>query len=97
MGLLRIRVPDEAPSDVIFFREIGDIGLEETPLRIRKDGLTAGFELLDINLHIYREGQEIASEHSEKQFALSREEALGYLTLERIPSNRGKTLPAEPA
>jgi hypothetical protein len=95
--LAQIRTEEKISQDVIFFRYIGTLGPKSKPLRIRKDNMPPGFELLDLDLHIYREGQEIANELSEKQFALTREEALEYLTLERISSNRGKTLPAEPA
>ncbi|MDA8527341.1 hypothetical protein N9K67_00935 [Opitutaceae bacterium] len=97
VGLARINTLTDGIRDVIFFRELGFIGPTPKQLRIRKDNMPEGFELKNLTLHIYREGQEIASGMSEKQFALTREEALDYLTLARISSNRGKTLPAEPA
>ncbi|MDB4473783.1 hypothetical protein N9023_02155 [Opitutaceae bacterium] len=97
VGLVRVSTLAEGLKNVIFFRDLGSIDSTPKPLRIRKDNMPEGFELKDIDLHVYREGQEIASGLSEKQFALTREEALEYLTLARISSNRGKTLPAEPA
>lgn len=97
VGIVQIKSREDGPSDVVFFQEIGTLGLTAKKVHIRKDNMPSGFELVDIKLHVYREGQELVSDLSEKQFALTRDEALEYLALERVSSNRGKTLPAEPA
>lgn len=97
VGIARILTPDHKTKDVIFFEDVGDIGPEPRGIMIQKQGLPLGFELQDLKLHIYREGQELVSDQSEKQFALTRDEALEYIALERVSSNRRKTLPAEPA
>lgn len=97
VGIARILTPDHEAKDVIFFNHIGDIGPEPRGILIQESGLPLGFELQDLQLHLYREGRELVSDQSEKQFALTREEALEYLTLERVSSNRRKSLPAEPA
>lgn len=96
VGVARIRV-DDALSDVIFFHEVAEIGPEPREIRMRKDGLPPGFEVDSVVLHVYRQGQELVTDQSEKQFALTRDEALEYLTLERLSSHRGETLPASPA
>lgn len=97
VGLARIYTPSDGPKDVVFFDHIGRIGPEPRNIVITKPGLPLGFEIQDLKLHVYREGQELVSDLSEKQFALTRDEALEYLTLERISSHRGETLPAKPA
>lgn len=97
VGIIRIKTREDGQSDVVFFQEVGTLGPTAKKVNIRKDNMPTGFEVVDIKLHVYREGQELVSDLSEKQFALTRNEALEYLALERISSNRGKTLPAEPA
>ncbi|GAB5558373.1 MAG: hypothetical protein SynsKO_00200 [Synoicihabitans sp.] len=96
VGLARIRTEEKKSQDVIFFRDIGNLDSSPKDLRIRKNDMPPGFKLLDLDLHIFREGQEIPSDKSEKQFALTRDETLEYLTLDRVSSNRGKTLPPTP-
>ena len=97
VGIVRIKTREDGPSDVVFFQEIGSLGPTAKKLHIRKDNMPTGFELVDIDLHVYREGQELVSNQSPKQFALTRDEALEYLALERVSGNRGMTLPAKPA
>ena len=97
VGIARIRTNQERSSDIIIFHEIGDLSPKPRVINIQKPGLPPGFEVLKFDLHIFREGQELVSDQSAKQFALTREEAIEYLALERISSNRGQTLPAEPA
>ena len=97
VGIVRIKTREGGPSDVVFFQEIGSLGPTAKKLHIRKDNMPTGFELVDIDLHVYREGQELVSNQSPKQFALTRDEALEYLALERVSGNRGMTLPAKPA
>ena len=97
VGVTRVRTDLEGVNDVVFFREIGSLGPDPRNIRIRQDDMPRGFEVQKIDLHVYREGQELVSDQSEKQFALTRDEALEYLTLDRISSRRGETLPAEPA
>ena len=97
VGIVRIKTREGGPSDVVFFQEIGSLGPTAKKLHIRKDNMSTGFELVVIDLHVYREGQELVSNQSPKQFALTRDEALEYLALERVSGNRGMTLPAKPA
>ncbi len=97
VGIARIRTETERARDVIIFHEIGAVGPVPRKITFQKPGLPPGFEVLDFDLHIFREGQELVSDQSDKQFALTREEAIEYLVLERVSTHRGQTLPAEPA
>ena len=97
IGIARIRTDEAGFSDVVFFNEIGDLGPAARVVKMRKDGLPPGFEVVDIDLHLYREGQELVSNRRSKQFALTREEALEFLSLDRLARHKGETIPAEPA
>ncbi len=72
--------------------------VDETPRRvsIRRGGLPPGYELDKVNVHIYDQGREVATNVSPKRVELTREEAFQYIVIEHIGSNKGKTLPAMP-
>lgn len=95
VGIARVQ-KDGVQNDIIFFDDLGELGPEPRKVKVRKDGLPANLEVLEVSLHVFREGQELVSDQSDKQFALTREEALEYLTLAHTSSHRGQTLPAEP-
>jgi hypothetical protein len=97
VGIARIRTKESRSRDIVIFHEIGDLSPEPRQINIQKPGMPPGFEVLDMDLHVFREGQELVSDLSDKQFALTRDEAIEYLALERISAHRGQTLPAEPA
>jgi len=72
--------------------------VDETPRRvsIRRGGLPRGFELDKVEVHIYDQGREVATNVSPKRVELTREEAFQYIVIEHIGSNKGKTLGAMP-
>ena len=72
--------------------------VDETPrqVSIRRSGLPAGYELDKVNVHIYDQGREVATNVSPKRVELTREEAFQYIVIEHIGNNKGKTLPAMP-
>jgi hypothetical protein len=96
VGIARVS-KDGVQKDIIFFDDLDPIGPEPRKIKVRKEGLTTGFEVLSVDLHVFREGQELVSDQSDKQFALTREEALEYLTLAHTSSHRGETMAAKPA
>ncbi len=97
VGIARIRTEERLSQDVIFFDRIAQIDQKPRQIKVIKDGLPKEFKVLDVKIHIYRNGQELVTDKSENQFALTREEALEYLALDRVSKNRGKSLAPEPA
>lgn len=97
VGVARISTEESVSQDVVFFDRVPRLDQKLRQIRIVKEGLPGEFEVLDVKLHIYRNGQELVTDKSEKQFALTRDEAYEYLALERVSQNRGKSLAPEPA
>ncbi|MBT5900986.1 MAG: hypothetical protein HOH58_02625 [Opitutaceae bacterium] len=97
VGVARIRTEESVGRDVIFFDRIARLDQKPRQIKVVKEGLPGEFKVLDVRIHVYRNGQELVTDKSEKQFALTREEAFEYLTLERTSKNRGKSVAAEPA
>ncbi|MDB4473784.1 hypothetical protein N9023_02160 [Opitutaceae bacterium] len=97
VGTASISTNESPEEQVIFFSRVGK--LDEKPRRVRivKQGMPGEFKIRDVKMHVYRNGQELVSDQSDKQYALTREQAYQYLTLERVSRNRGKTIDPEPA
>lgn len=97
VGVARISTEESVGQDVIFFERIARLDQKPRQIKVVKEGLPGEFEVLDVKIHIYRNGEELVTDRSEKQFALTRDEVFEYLTLERTSKNRGKSLAPEPA
>lgn len=97
VGVAQISTEESVGQDVIFFDHIARLDQKPRQIKVVKEGLPRKFKVLDVKLHIYRNGQELVTDKSEKQFALTRDEAFEYLALERVSKNRGKSLAPEPA
>ena len=96
VGVARIRDQEGEVTDVLIFQEVPLVDQNPRKIYAKRTGLPKDFELLELKLHLYDEGKELTTSASDKQFALTRDEALEYVTLERVSSHRGKTLPPEP-
>ncbi len=97
IGMARISTPESVGQDVLFFTQVKRLDPEPRLVQIVKEGLPQEFEVLDITMHVYRNGQELVTNQSAKQFALTRQEALEYLALEHRSDHRGENLPPAPA
>lgn len=97
VGLVRIRTDDHGYNDILFLRDIPRIGPTPLNLEMTRSGLPEKFEVISVDLHLFREGHELATNLSEKQLPLTKEEALQYLAVDRMAQHRGETLPPAPA
>ncbi len=97
VGVIRYTTEDLGYQEKVFFKAVAKLGPEPREIKITKQGLPEECEIKNVDLHIYHSGQELVTNHSAKQFALSRAEVLEYIALERTSEHRGKTLPPEPA
>ncbi|MBK8474938.1 MAG: hypothetical protein IPL39_01140 [Opitutaceae bacterium] len=73
-------------------------GLGPKPQRVTmtQGGLPPGFVIGRLDLHVYANGQELASNLSAQRVDLTADQALQYLTLNYIASHPKETLPAVP-
>jgi hypothetical protein len=96
VALMRLRDPDGKIHDVNFYKPIG--ALDSTPRKINhlQTGLPPDSEILEVKIHLFNRGKEVATNRSEKSFGLSAAEAHQYLLLDHTANNRGETLPARP-
>lgn len=86
----------EEEGITIFHQNIGAIGPEPRNVKIRKLGFEPGFTIKDVNLHVYTNGKEIATNRSEKNYALTRDQAREFLLLSHIAQHPRESVAAQP-
>jgi len=96
IGVARIEINDEQ-NDLILFQELKSLGPEPSQVRLRRESLPKELKVLEVALYLYRNGEELVSNLSEKQMGLTRDEAHEYVTLDHMATHRGATISASPA
>ncbi len=94
------RPPGAKPGQVanwIYARALKPIGRTPTAVHVEQGGFPPGFELQELQIHLYDQGEEIATNVSSKRVALTSMEAQQFLLLDYVGSHKGATLPAVPA
>ena len=95
VAILRITVDGEI-HDTSFYREIGAVDVRPRKVKFMQAGLPSGFEIQDVRVHLYWQGEEIPSNLSEKHYAVTADEAKTYVQMDHLGRNRGKSMPASP-
>ncbi|MCF3650126.1 hypothetical protein [Synoicihabitans lomoniglobus] len=81
---------------VTFHQNVGAIGPKPRKIKVRKTGFAPGFTISDVNLHLYTHGQEIATNRSERNVALTRDQAREFLLLSHIAEHPLDTITPQP-
>lgn len=68
-----------------------------TKVHFLKGGFPPGFQLKDLQLHVYNEGEEVATNVAKDRVPMTRAEAFDYVKSHYIGSHKGSTLPSVPA
>jgi hypothetical protein len=76
---------------------LGRIDSNPAKIHILTGGLPRGFESNGIELHLYNDGQEVATNISSKRVQLTRDDAFEYVKMDYVSNHKGATLPAVPA
>ncbi|WP_221031601.1 hypothetical protein [Actomonas aquatica] len=96
VALARIRHPNGEIEDINFYKPIGEVGPKPKKVNFLQTGLAPGFEILELKVHLFNNGKELATNLSEKRFQLTTDEARQYLLLDHTANHRGETVPASP-
>lgn len=98
--LLAITTFRENGQDKLQYRShaepISGLGAKGKPVRFTQSGFPSGFKVESISLHLYADGQEIATNLSERRVELTEDAALRYLTVCYIAEHPKATLAAVP-
>jgi hypothetical protein len=83
-------------QNLVYAKEIHEIGVQPTRVEIVESGYPYDFELLNFQLHVYSNGLEIPTTISQKRVDLNWEDAFEYLKLDYMGAHKEATLPAVP-
>ena len=75
----------------MFAKTLDPIGAKPQKVTTSQAGFPPGFEIEKLEIHLYENGVEIATNQSENRALLSREEAHEYLVLNYVSSHSGAT------
>ncbi|HVZ64530.1 MAG TPA: hypothetical protein VG936_08155 [Lacunisphaera sp.] len=92
--------PSDPPGENrqgVFAKALDAIGSRPAKIDVVHGGFPPGFELDDVQVHLYSDGREIPTEVAPKRVALSRDEAFEYLKIEYLSGHKNETLTASPA
>jgi len=83
-------------SYILHVEPVGELGPKPQHMTFTQDGLPPGFILGRVDIHLYRDGQELATNLSEERVDLTAEDALHYLVVCYIASHAKDSLAATP-
>jgi hypothetical protein len=84
-------------QNMVYAQSLHPIDEHLSHVHFVEEGFPFGYELIDFQLHIYNQGQEIATNIAADRVELTREEAFEYVKMEYIGAHPKDTLPAVPA
>jgi hypothetical protein len=96
LTVMRVPAAPHEPVMSLAFRALPPIGPKPRRIELTHDGLPPGFELDRCEVHLYRDGRELATNLSERRVELTREEAFQYLLLRYTMDHAGRNLPPRP-
>ena len=94
--ILRITVDGDF-HDTSFYRQIGRVDESPRKVTFMQAGLPSGFVIKDARVHLYWQGEEIPTNMSEKNYAVTSIEAKTYLQMDYLGQHRYGSAPASPA
>ena len=98
--ITRFRARDDKPGaarNAVYAKALDTIGSKPTRIEILHGGFPLGFEIEDLQVHLYNEGKEVPTNFAQNRVALTRDEAFEYLKIEYLGNHKGETLVATPA
>jgi hypothetical protein len=81
----------------IYAKALAPIDAKPTKVHILQGGFPAAFALEKLQVHLYNQGREVATNVADKQVPLTYDEAFTYLMLDYLGTHKGVSLPATPA
>jgi hypothetical protein len=98
--ITRFHARDDKPGvarNAVYAKALNSIGSKPTRIDVLHGGFPPGFEIEDLQVHLYSDGHEIPTEIANKRVPLTRDEAFEYLRIEYVSGHKGDTVPATPA
>lgn len=85
------------PQNWMFAQALDAIGAKPQKVSVRQGGFPPGFVVDKLEVHLYQNGLEMATELSEKRSPLTRDDAHAYFVSNHVSRHKTETLPARVA
>lgn len=98
--ITRFHARDDKPGvarNAVFAKALEAIGAKPTRVEVLHGGFPLGFEIEDLQVHLYNEGKEVPTDVAQKRVPLTTEEAFEYLKIDYFRGHKGESMPATPA
>ena len=98
--ITRFHARDDKPGvarNAVFAKALEGFGAKPTKVEILHGGFPPGFEIEELQVHLYNEGREVPTDIAQKRVPLTREEAFEYLKIDYFRGHKTDSLPATPA
>ncbi len=83
--------------NLVYARALGPVDQNPQRVEFLEEGFTPGFEIVELQVHLYSGGVELATNKASNRVDLSRDEAYDYLRVDYLGLHKNETRPAEPA
>jgi hypothetical protein len=97
--MTRFRPPGAKPGmvqNMVYAQSLHPIDEHLSHVHFVEEGFPFGYEVLDFQLHLYNQGEEVATNVAANRVELTREEAFEYVKVEYIGAHPRDTLPPVP-
>jgi hypothetical protein len=81
---------------LVYAKALEPIGAEPSKVKFTIEGFPVGYVLVNMEIHLYDRGQEIATNVAPKRQTMTPDEAFAYVRSKYIASHKNATLPAQP-
>ena len=88
---------DGKSQSSVFAKALEPFGSTPVKVEALQGGFPKGFEVEGVEVHLYDQGREVATDVAPKRVPLSRSEAFAFLLTDYLHNHKGATLPALPA
>jgi len=98
--ITRFHTRDDRPGqarNAVFAKALEPIGSRPTKVDLLHGGFPRGFEIEELQVHLYNDGEEVPTEIAQKRVPLSREDAFEYLKIDYFRGHKRETVLASPA
>jgi hypothetical protein len=98
--MTRFHTRDDRPGvarNAVFAKALEPIGSKPEKIDLLHGGFPLGFEIEELQVHVYNDGQEVPTEIAQKRVPLTRDEAFEYLKIDYFRGHKHETVLASPA
>ena len=91
-----IAAPAGTSRNLVYAKALDPIDGNATSVKFEQAGFPPGYQLQDVEIHLYNRGNEVATNVAPKRVSYTADEAFNYIKTTYVETHAGQTLPAFP-